>query len=349
MLRLTKNTQIKTDGDFLTTKRIEWVDYAKGIAIIMVVIHHVVVRDTGSVLYSGVLDYLNDLFQTFRMPLFFFVSGLFIHKTINSNFKHFFKFKISRLLYLFVLWSIIRYLTVTIPEHALTGSSDESLISILYIFVEPSGMLWFIYALAIFLTITWLTSAFPAVTLCFAMILYVLTIQMPADNHFINQLAQFYPFYLLGYFTSSTAHKIAYKVKGRYLIIPILLITLLVITKDTTFSEVPLGIFILSCCSVLTGIIISAYLTKFKRLKWLGAIGRNTLPIYLMHYFPIGVLRVMLAPILPYPIVTAIIIFVVALFAPLIAARLFNKLNLNWLLEAPHLIRQEQRKFKSVS
>jgi len=327
----------------LSKSRIEWVDYAKGIAIIMVVIHHVVVRDISSVLYNETLDYLNNLFQTFRMPLFFFVSGMFIHKTVKSDFKLFFKFKIFHLLYLFLIWSVIRYFTVIIPEHILAGSSDESLSSILYVFIEPSGMLWFIYALAIFLLVTWLTSSFSAITLSFVMIFYVLTIQSPVESSFVNNLVQFYPFYLLGYFTSAKAREIANKVNSYYLFFPTLFIPLLVMTFDSPFSNSPTGIFILSCGGILMGIIVSSYLTRFKGLKWLGTVGRNTLPIYLMHYFPIGVLRILLVPILPLPIATAIIIFAVALTGPLIVVRMFDKFKLDWLLKSPFIIKQERK------
>lgn len=333
----------------MVTSRIQWADYAKGIAIIMVVIHHVIVRDTNSVLYNESLDYLNNLFIPFRMPLFFFVSGLFIHKTINSDFKFFFKFKFIHLLYLFILWSIIRYLTVTVPEHILLGSSDESLSSIFLIFFEPSGMLWFIYALAIFLLISWLTSSFLPFTFILSTIFFVLTINYPTESSFVNNLAHFYPFYLLGYFTSDLAHKIANRVNAYHLVVPVLFITLLVLTNDLTISKSALGVSVLSFFGIITGIIISSYLTKFATMEFLGYIGRNTLPIYLMHYFPIGVLRILLAPILPFPIITAIIIFIVAITTPLLMKKMFDKYGLNWLLKSPFVVKHEKIELKHTS
>ena len=58
-------------------KRIEWIDTAKGICIFLVVINHLC-------LYSGVLSNgscslirVNDFLSSFRMPLYFFLSGLF--------------------------------------------------------------------------------------------------------------------------------------------------------------------------------------------------------------------------------------------------------------------------------
>lgn len=51
--------------------RIEWIDLAKGMCIILVVIHHVICYGSG-------MDYeLKSFFNSFRMPLYFILSGLF--------------------------------------------------------------------------------------------------------------------------------------------------------------------------------------------------------------------------------------------------------------------------------
>ena len=46
------------------TKRIEWIDIAKGIGIILVVIGHI-----------SQIEVLNDIIYSFHMPLFFIISG----------------------------------------------------------------------------------------------------------------------------------------------------------------------------------------------------------------------------------------------------------------------------------
>lgn len=58
------------------TKRIEWIDIAKGIGIILVVIGHI-----------SQIKVLNDIIYSFHMPLFFMISGFF-HKDKNDFIKH---------------------------------------------------------------------------------------------------------------------------------------------------------------------------------------------------------------------------------------------------------------------
>ena len=71
--------------------RIEWIDTAKGICILLVVYSHVYMGDHPAFLHFQ--DY-------FRMPLYFLLSGLFF-KTYN-NFHNFFIKKTNKLLIPFV-------------------------------------------------------------------------------------------------------------------------------------------------------------------------------------------------------------------------------------------------------
>ena len=71
--------------------RIEWIDTAKGICILLVVYSHVYMGDHPALLHFQ--DY-------FRMPLYFLLSGLFF-KTYN-NFHNFFIKKTNKLLIPFV-------------------------------------------------------------------------------------------------------------------------------------------------------------------------------------------------------------------------------------------------------
>ena len=58
-----------------------WIDYARGIAIILVLYRHVFegIKNSGlPVLSYAALEHANILFFSFRMPLFFIVSGIFV-------------------------------------------------------------------------------------------------------------------------------------------------------------------------------------------------------------------------------------------------------------------------------
>lgn len=77
------------------TNRIEWVDTAKGITIILVVMGH-----------ANFPEPLRALIYSFHMPLFFFLSGLFLIKK-GESFKTFLKKKFKGLIIPYIFYNII--------------------------------------------------------------------------------------------------------------------------------------------------------------------------------------------------------------------------------------------------
>lgn len=80
------------------TERIKFIDLAKGMCIMLVVLYHINKR----------YDMYPELFKilsTFRMPLYFFLSGLFFKE--YENFLGFLKRKTNKLLIPFLFFYLI--------------------------------------------------------------------------------------------------------------------------------------------------------------------------------------------------------------------------------------------------
>jgi fucose 4-O-acetylase-like acetyltransferase len=70
-------------------RRLFWVDYAKGIAIILVVYRHILIGiERSGIEVSVWLRNANEMVYSFRMPLFFILSGIFISRTISREYVH---------------------------------------------------------------------------------------------------------------------------------------------------------------------------------------------------------------------------------------------------------------------
>ena len=78
--------------------RIQYIDLAKGICIIMVVLYHIAKYYDTSLL-------VNSFFKLIRMPLYFFLSGVFFKS--YRGFFDFFKRKTNKLLIPFVFWYLL--------------------------------------------------------------------------------------------------------------------------------------------------------------------------------------------------------------------------------------------------
>ena len=70
----------------LNKKRYFWVDYLRGIAIILVVYHHTFlgIEKSGITVPKSIVD-ANMAAYSFRMPLFFIFSGIFTALTLSSK------------------------------------------------------------------------------------------------------------------------------------------------------------------------------------------------------------------------------------------------------------------------
>ena len=70
--------------------RVYWIDYAKGIGIFLVVIGHVCRGLTsGSILSPLVAKSIDQWIYAFHMPIFFFLSGLLIQRSVSKSLEDF--------------------------------------------------------------------------------------------------------------------------------------------------------------------------------------------------------------------------------------------------------------------
>ncbi|MEI3461824.1 MAG: acyltransferase family protein [Bacteroides eggerthii] len=140
------NQRVTVDNCSKSQARIDFIDLAKGLCIQLVVLNHIIH-------ICGYNEYpLTDTFRIFRMPLYFFLSGLFF-KTYE-DFKGFAKRKINKLLIPFLFF----YTTTSIllPNFtALLGlnfyNKDSIGIQTLWAFIYPekfgNGPIWFLWCL----------------------------------------------------------------------------------------------------------------------------------------------------------------------------------------------------------
>lgn len=315
----------------MSKKRIRWVDYGKGIAIILVVLHHSMFSD----LYSVPISNFDSIITQLRMPFFFFIAGLFIHKALFSDLKSFLKSKVALFLYLYILWSIIRYLTDTLPRYFVLNDKDVNLASILHIFVEPPATLWFIYALLIFFIVARLTRSLPIITLSISLLVFAFATQS-GEYEFIHKVARFFPIFILGYLTSSKVIALAEKIKVYHIVIPIAFLLFSSQVQGTSWTDLALNSFLLSLFGIASGIVIANLLTRAPGFSFLEYIGKNTLVIYVLHFLPLNILKVVLPKVMPNsPEIGVIIMVIAGVTIPLLIGGIAKRLNMNWLFELP--------------
>src|SRR5436305_10941852 len=133
--------------------RVDWVDYAKGICIVMVVMMHSVLGVEAAAGQTGFMHLVVMFAKPFRMPDFFLISGLFLAVVIDRDWRTYLDRKVVHFAYFYVLWVTIQF---GFKAPAFAGDSGWSHVGYLYLesFIEPFGTLWFIYLLPVFFVVT---------------------------------------------------------------------------------------------------------------------------------------------------------------------------------------------------
>lgn len=332
-------------------QRVTWADTAKGIAIVLVVLHHAAQR----LLYDGLAApgwlYATEMLRTLRMPLFFLVAGLFAAKWLMKPWAELGRAKLLLFGWVFALWTAITWLVMNLEPGGAAfrnGASD-----LVREFAWPEGV-WFLYALAIFFVMAKVTGRAPvpvqmalaaaAATAWFGGVVYV-------GNHTWDGIGQFYVFFLLGCYGREVLFRAVERVG---LTVRLLLIAswvgAYVIAEQFGLVDA-LGVsFGLRLLALGAGISLATFLAGWSALQYLG---RHTLPIYVSHQLIVATVAWFIAAsgffdgyrlaALILPIVLAAIGLALSL-ALMVAA---DRLNLGWLFAAPRVMRRLRRDERS--
>src|SRR5579864_275022 len=140
--------------------RVDWVDYGKGICIVMVVMMHSVLGVELAAGQTGFMHPLVAFAKPFRMPDFFMISGLFLPLVIDRDWRTYLDRKVVHFAYFYVLWVTIQF-GFKAPGFAAESGWTHAGFLYLESFIEPFGTLWFIYLLPIFFVVTKATRKLP--------------------------------------------------------------------------------------------------------------------------------------------------------------------------------------------
>lgn len=129
--------------------RNEFLDYLKGISIILVFIGHCIQYGSGEVFFYDAGFFENNLFKfiySFHMPLFMLVSGYLFYYTVNRySTKQVLVNRIKNVLIPIVAWGILSECIVILKN--IIGHDPIILYEVLYNFVRITLLnLWFLWA-----------------------------------------------------------------------------------------------------------------------------------------------------------------------------------------------------------
>jgi uncharacterized membrane protein YcfT len=268
--------------------RVAWIDTAKGIAILMVALAHSVQWLSLTGLTPGVWDRINLVFIVFRMPLFFLASGLFAGSILARSWPALWRTRLSLLVWALLVWTLVRFgFFVLFPTP--TGMDETSLVDLVLAPVRPSNGLWFLYALALFFVVMKLlrNRVDWRLQLGAAALLSVwFFARADTGNIAWNGICRYLVFFMIGCFFRDQIIRFVERRglwAGLLFGAAFLAATLAVLASASRVPFITGVLTVVSLCAIGAGLVIARFLTRFRGMAWLTFIGRNTLPVYVVH------------------------------------------------------------------
>lgn len=274
-------------------KRLDWIDATRGLSVIAVVLFHVVLwhysPETASErppLYKF-WQFQNGFMGSVRIPLLLVLSGLLAHGKIMRGFKSP-GILISSLAnyYIYAVWLLIYAIFFVFTSGALPHRMSN-LTSLGRQFVIPDTTLWFVFALALYVPLLGLLHKVPMWAVLGT--LTGLAVVMGESEHWAGlwpKIPSNAIFFAIGVYASPWLRRLSSRVRWWHLAPAALAPVFLLFVSGSTSLFIFLDIInlALKVSFVSVAIILMILFCRFSLVTRLGtAIGRNTLPIYVLH------------------------------------------------------------------
>src|SRR5438270_5828305 len=318
--------------------RVDWVDYAKGICIVMVVMMHSVL---GVELASGQTGFMHILVafaKPFRMPDFFLISGLFLGLVIGRDWRTYLDRKVLHFAYFYVLWVTIQF---GFKAPAFAAGTSWSHAGLLYLesFIEPFGTLWFIYLLPVFFVVTKLTRNIPSPAI-WAIAAALEAAHVVTGWTVIDEFCARFVYFYSGNLFADAVFALSDRARARPLLALAGLALWAIVNGGLVIlgcSEWPLVSLLLGLAGACAIVTIGTLLARMRWLNFLRFCGEHSIVIYLAFFLPMAATRTLLLHAGPIHDIGTIglIVTIASLVGALALWRIALALGANFLFERP--------------
>jgi uncharacterized membrane protein YcfT len=319
-------------------RRVDWVDYSKGICIVMVVMMHSVLGVEIASGETGFMHVLVAFAKPFRMPDFFLISGLFLPLVVDRDWRLYLDRKVMHFAYFYVLWVTIQFVFKA-PAFAAESSWPHAAFLYLESFIEPFGTLWFIYLLPIFFVVIKLTRGAPPI-LVWSIAALLESLRIATGWTVIDEFCARFLYVYSGYLFADYVFALSDRARSR----PALALAALALWALINGGMVALGLSewpvvslmlgLAGACAVVT---IGTLLARAHWLDFLRFCGENSIVIYLAFFLPMAATRTLLlkSGVIHDIGTVSLIVTVVGVLGALLIWRLALAARANFLFERP--------------
>ncbi len=188
-----------------------------------------------------------------------------------------------------MLWSVLWVLAFQVLPWPRPDVPAPSFAELPVLLVWPNSTTWFVYGLALFFAVTWLARRVPtALLLGAALMVSVVAARVDTGSEPIDKMGMYYVFFVAAVRFGPRVRELAPRVRAWHAaaLVPAFLALAVGVTA-TGLIGFPGARFAVSTVAVAGGIAAAVVLSRVRSAAWLVTLGRNTLPVYLLHSYPL--------------------------------------------------------------
>jgi uncharacterized membrane protein YcfT len=319
-----------------TPPRVDWVDYAKGICIVMVVMMHSVLGVEIAAGQTGFMHLVVMFAKPFRMPDFFLISGLFLSVVIDRDWRTYLDRKVVHFAYFYVLWVTIQF---GFKAPVFAAESGWTHVGFLYLesFIEPFGTLWFIYLLPVFFVVTKAARRLPAPAIWAAAALLEMS-HIATGWTVIDEFSARFVYFYSGYLFAQYVFALSDRARARPALALAGLALWALIDGGLVYagcSEWPLISLMLGLSGACAIVVLGTLLARMHWLTFLRYCGEHSIVIYLAFFLPMAATRTLLAGVIHDIGTISLIVTIIGVAGALALWRIALKAGANFLFERP--------------
>lgn len=312
-------------------ERLDWLDIARGIAIILVVYGHAArgLGISGLISFDGAWGYVDYLIYTVHMPVFFVVSGFVYERgrIKNRDARSFWIDKIVTIAWPYFLWTSIHVsIQSVLSGTGMANNDNASLERLLTIGWNPVSPFWFLYALFVAFLISFFLQRIAIRTVTVASFVVMLLVYWFDTPPLLHDLTYGLVYFSLGRLVY--AEQLSNIPQSKLLLAVAAICFVSISTIAYRIGMHPRLETIGTLAGLVTFCLLSKMLAGTMLNRPLVVLGRFTMGIYVMHIFVIAAFRAVSIKILHLgPSATIIGCTILAVILPMIAQAVANMLG----------------------
>jgi fucose 4-O-acetylase-like acetyltransferase len=281
---------VRGEGGIVSVRSV-WVDYAKGIGIVLVVYGHIArgVFNAG-INYDHKIYLITDhIIYSFHMPLFFFLSGLFFVASLEKyGAGKLFYNKLDTLIYPYVIWSLLQGgVEFLLSKYT---NNHVTFLEVISLFWAPRAQFWYLYSLffvfiVAILAYSKLSARYLPAILLIAALINIFSNNLP-DIAPVIFTARYFVFFALGIYFNQIKE---YFFRNVYVVFPLFLLAFILFQWVFPYelelfnpSDGGWSLLLLGIVSIIFVVLMCMFLSRFN-IRFLAYLGTSSLGIYLMH------------------------------------------------------------------